>query len=189
MKKNYKFWLINLIILVSIETVTIVLFETFYCLDKNNNSVCDKDETIVDESDITTPLNGYTVFVSKVIDGDTIELKDGVRIRLTGINAPDKGDLYYQEATDKLKTLVEGKTVILESDVEDKDSHCRPLRYVFVDDLFINLQLVKEGYATTYPLKPNIKYETPLANAEMEAKTSKIEIWEHGENLCNDVAT
>lgn len=187
MKKNYKFWVISLIILVCIETITVILFDTFYCLDKNNDSICDKVEAIAEKFDTNTSLTKSTALVSKVIDGDTIELQNGIRIRLIGIDAPEEGEQYYLEAADRLKELVEGKTVVLENDVVGKDSHCRLLRYVFVDDLFVNLQLVKEGYAITYFVKPNIKYENALANAENEAEIAKLKIWEYRENLCNDV--
>lgn len=188
MKTNYKFLIINLIILICIGTIAIVSVRTFYCLDLNNDSICDKVEAIAEKFDTNTSLTKSTVLVSKVIDGDTIELQNGIRVRLSSIDAPEKGEQYYKEATDRLKELVEGKTIILESDTRDKDEHCRPLRYVFVDDLFVNLQLIKEGYAITYIVKPNIKYETALVNAESEAETLKLNIWEYivDENFCDN---
>ncbi len=132
--------------------------------------------------------NYQNAIVSKIIDGDTIEVETGERIRLIGINTPERGQPYYQEATNRLKELVEGKNIVLESDVQDKDQYGRLLRYVFVDDLFVNLQLVKEGYATVYIVQPNTKYETSVRNAENEAKILKLNIWKQptGENICDN---
>lgn len=171
-----------------------ILVGTSCCLDKNDNSICDKDETI---SEPTSPqqgtqqekiLNKSTALVSKVIDGDSIELQNNIEVRLLGINMPERGQSYYQEAITRLKELVEDKNIVLESDVQDKDQYGRLLRFIFVDDLFINLQLVKEGYGTVYVLQPNTKYETSLRNAENEAKKLKLNMWKQptGENVCDN---
>ncbi|HLD57037.1 MAG TPA: thermonuclease family protein [archaeon] len=133
-------------------------------------------------------VNQLTVFVSKVIDGDTIELEDKVRVRLLGINTPEREQPYYQEATNRLKELVEGKNVVLESDVVDKDKYNRLLRHIYVGDVFVNLQLVKEGYATVYIVQPNTQHEAAMRDAENEAKTQRLNLWEQpaGENVCDN---
>lgn len=135
-----------------------------------------------------TTVNKTIVLISKVIDGDTVELQNNIKVRLLGINTPERGQPHYQEATNRLKELVEGKNVILEGDIEDKDQYGRLLRYIFVDNIFVNMQLVKEGYATVYIFQPNIRYETSLRNAENEAETSKLNIWKQptGENICDN---
>lgn len=164
------------------------------CLDKNTNNICDENEGPQPDPTKTDkePLNSSIpetdqVFVSKVIDGDTIELKDGSRVRLLGINTPEKGELYYQEARNKLKELVEGKKVILESDKEDTDRYGRLLRYVFVDDSFVNVELVQEGYAIVYIIKPNTKYEKELREAWEMCLADKIGICKPPKNsLCDD---
>ena len=171
-----------------------ILVGTFCCLDQNNNFICDKDETISEPTLLQQGIqqeikpNNSTALVSKVIDGDSIELQNNIEVRLLGINTPERGQPYYQEATNRLKELVEGKNVIFENDVQDKDQYDRLLRYVFSDNLFVNLQLVKEGYATVYIFQPNTKYETSLRNAENEAKTLKLNIWKQpeGENICDN---
>lgn len=118
-----------------------------------------------------------TAIVSEIIDGDSIKLQSGEKVRLLGINTPEKGQPYHQEATNRLKELVGGKTVVLESDVEDKDRYGRLLRYVYIDDIFVNLALVREGYANVYIIPPNDKYETELKQAEDDAKSTKLGIW------------
>jgi len=80
--------------------------------------------------------------VARVIGGDTIELKGGKRVRLLGIDATEKGQYYHDEAANRLKQLVEGKKVVLEKDVTDRDRYGRLLRYVYVDGIFVNLEMV-----------------------------------------------
>ncbi len=160
MKDNYKFWMLLLVIL---GTSFILNTATS---SQNNKSVA---------------------LVSKVIDGDTVELQNNIEVRLLGINAPERGQPYYQEATTRLRELVEGKKVIFENDIQDKDRYGRLLRYLFINDSFVNLQLVEEGYATVYIISPNKKYETDLRNTENETKTLKVNIWKQpmGENVCD----
>ena len=54
--------------------------------------------------------------VTRVIDGDTVELSNGERVRLIGIDTPEIDEYYYEEATEELRSLIEGKTVRMESD-------------------------------------------------------------------------
>jgi len=117
---------------------------------------------------------GETAFISRVIDGDSIELKDGTEVRLLGINAPEMGQLCYQEAINRLKELIESKNVILKKDVEDKDQYERLLRFVFLENENINIKMVKEGYAKVYIIPPNTKYESELREAWEECKKQEI---------------
>jgi micrococcal nuclease len=127
--------------------------------------------------------------ISKVIDGDTVKLATGETIRLLGINAPEKGQPYYEEATSRLKELIEGKIVILERDAEDKDQYGRLLRYIFLNNENINVKMIKEGYANVYIIPPNTKYETELREAEDEAINANRGMWPTPENLpkCIDI--
>jgi micrococcal nuclease len=117
------------------------------------------------------------VTVARVIDGDTIELANGKKVRLLGIDAPEHGQHYYEEAKRELSDLVEGKEVILESDVTNADKSGRLLRYVFLDDLFVNLELVKLGFANVYVVYPNVKYSSQLLEAEEAAREKGLGIW------------
>src|SRR3989304_8615709 len=80
-----------------------------------------------------------TATVTRVIDGDTFEISTGDEVRMLNINTPERGQYYYQEAKNALKILIENKTVELERDAEGTDRYGRLLRYVFVDDKFVNL--------------------------------------------------
>lgn len=119
--------------------------------------------------------------VKNVIDGDTIELEDGRKIRYIGINAPESGQNFYEESKKRNKELVEGKKVKLEFDVEKFDKYGRTLAYVFVGDIFVNLQLVKEGLAVVETIPPNIKYVDDLLNAQKYAQENGLGIWKKSE--------
>ena len=119
-----------------------------------------------------------TATVSRVIDGDTIELANGDRVRLLGIDAPEKGSYYYEEVRDRLRQLIGGKTVELERDKSDKDQFGRLLRYVFVGGEFVNLKLVEEGCAYAYVVAPDEKYKAELVKAEQRARRQGLLIWE-----------
>jgi micrococcal nuclease len=118
-----------------------------------------------------------TATVMRVIDGDTIELANGDRVRLLGIDAPERGEQFYKAATDRLKELVEGKAVGLEKDTSHKDEFDRLLRYVFVDDTFVNLQMIEDGYAYAYVVSPDERYLDEFVAAENMARSNAVNIW------------
>jgi len=115
--------------------------------------------------------------VKKVIDGDTAELDNGLIIRYIGINAPEQNQNLYNESKQRNKELVEGKKVKLEFDNLLYDQYGRLLCYVFVDDIFVNYQLIKEGFAILDKIYPNTKYIDKLTEAENFAKENKLGIW------------
>jgi len=119
-----------------------------------------------------------TAKVIKVIDGDTIVVAGGYKVRYIGINAPEKGEAYYLEAYQANQRLVVGKKVRLEKDISDRDKHGRLLRYVYVDNIFVNAELVRQGYARARSYPPDIKYQSYLEAAEKEAQQERKGIWE-----------
>lgn len=112
--------------------------------------------------------------VSFIIDGDTFKTENSEKIRLIGIDAPEKGEKCYEESRKKLKELIDGKIVRVEKDKKDKDDYGRLLRYVFINETFVNLVLVKEGYAYVFMDGENIKYLKELIEAEKFAKENKV---------------
>ncbi len=130
----------------------------------------------------TTPIS-KTVLVMRVIDGDTIEIEGGRKVRYIGIDTPetvhpDKGvECYGIEASNKNKELVQGKKIRLEKDVSETDKYGRLLRYVWTGDTFVNDYLVKQGYAhsSTYP--PDIKFQEQLRQSQREAMTNNRGLW------------
>lgn len=91
------------------------------------------------------------VLIDRVIDGDTIEAKDkNESVRLLGINTPERGEAYYNEAKEFLESRVLNKTVRLEFGKERNDLYGRTLAYVFLDEENVNLEIVRNGFANYY---------------------------------------
>lgn len=132
----------------------------------------------------TISLASGSAQVIRVIDGDTIEIEGGVKVRYIGINTPESVDprrevqCFGKESSEENKRLVGGKTVRLEKDVSETDKYGRLLRYVYVGDKFINDVLVREGfaYASTYP--PDVRYATQFTASQKAAKDSALGLWE-----------
>ena len=144
---------------------------------QENKSIPEKLDEIREE------VGGETSLVSDVIDGDTIEIMGGQRIRYIGIDAPETADpakpaeCFGKEATDKNRELIEGKRVKLEGDVSNSDEYGRLLRYVRVSGTFVNDYLIRQGYARAYDYPPDSKYSVQFAEAEKEAKENNRGLW------------
>jgi micrococcal nuclease len=127
------------------------------------------------------------ITVTRVIDGDTIEVDIGgtiYRVRYIGMDTPELDDerpefcALAQEATRLNRQLVEGETVRLEQDISETDKYGRLLRYVYVGDTFVNAELVRQGLAWAEAYEPDTKYQDILEEAEAEARQDKIGIWQ-----------
>ncbi len=127
--------------------------------------------------------------VVRVIDGDTIVASfDGSeeRIRLIGINTPETVDprrpaeCYGAEASVRTKTLLpEGTAIRVERDAELRDRYERLLAYVrrTSDDLFVNLSLIQDGFARSYPYPPNTAHQRDFSAAERAARSASAGLW------------
>lgn len=125
--------------------------------------------------------------VTRVIDGDTIELNNFQKVRFSGINTPETGECYYQEAKARLGELLLGKEVMLEKDKTNIDKYDRELRYVYVNGLMANSIMVEEGYARVFDkYKDDTKKYEELKKIEETAKSKKLGVWgcEEKENNC-----
>ena len=122
----------------------------------------------------------YTV--TEVIDGDTFRIDPKTRVRVMGINSPEKGECYYLEAKEALKNLIEGKVVKLEKDITDKDRYGRLLRYATLlveegDNVLVNDYMVRNGFAFNYPIPPDKHYRDLFNTAEEIAKRENLGMW------------
>jgi len=125
--------------------------------------------------------------VKRVIDGDTIELIDGRKLRYIGIDTPETVDprtsveCFGREASAYNRSLVEGKEVELEKDVSETDRYGRLLRYVYLlqegKQVMVNKLLVSAGYAISSSYPPDIKYQEELDSLEVEAQTQNKGLW------------
>ncbi len=124
--------------------------------------------------------------VKWIYDGDTLLLKDGRKIRLIGINAPEvahhgrKGQRYGREATEKLRELLKNANnkVRLEHDKQMRDRYKRELAYVFLPDgTDISEWMLQQGWATLMVFPPNTRYINHYRKAERSAQLKKRHIW------------
>ncbi|MBV6509372.1 MAG: hypothetical protein JJLCMIEE_02441 [Acidimicrobiales bacterium] len=118
--------------------------------------------------------------VGEIIDGDTFDLTTGERIRLIGIDTPERDAPLGTEATAYVRTVIpEGTPVDLVYDVERHDDYGRTLAYVYraEDRLFVNLDIVEAGWATAFPYEPNTSHADEFATAEATAITSGVGMW------------
>ncbi len=138
-------------------------------------------------------LTGYHVLakptgelanVIKIVDGDTFEIENGQTVRTLGINTPEKNEFYYKQATDKLNELIGGKQVRLEKGPDDVDKYGRILRYVFVDKEFVNLEMLRGGYAVVHIVNPDEDHFLDFKKGEKEARDNKLGIWKISSNGC-----
>lgn len=145
-----------------------------------------------------------TFLVKRVIDGDTFELENKERVRMLGIDTPEKFQSNKLDrdversgqdkktiqrlgalASDYTKSLIDGKQVVLipEPNYEDKDKYGRLLRYVYLEDgTFINKKIVEEGYANAYRQYPVSKLNE-LIQAEKDARENHRGMWGEVEGL------
>lgn len=130
-----------------------------------------------------TKQQEQTYKVTKVIDGDTIQIEGAKTVRYIGIDTPETVDprksvqCYGKEASSKNKELVEGKQVRLEKDVSETDKYGRLLRYVYIGDTFVNDYLVRQGYAHASSYPPDIKYQEQFRQAQEEARSGNRGLW------------
>jgi len=119
------------------------------------------------------------VTVTNIVDGDTVDLGSGVRVRLKGINTPEKGKPYFEQAKDFLQNQVLNKTIELESFEIDK--YGRTLGYIFFNNQNINEKILEEGLANLYYYGKDEHYND-LAAAEEFARKNQRGIWKKSPN-------
>ncbi len=130
-------------------------------------------------------------YVKKVIDGDTFVIENNERVRLIGIDTPETVDQrvdvawFGKEASGKLKALINGKKICLRRDRDrtiNRGKYNRLLRYAWVDDTFINKELILQGYAFAYTRYP-FQYLKAFRRYEREAREKGTGLWDERRHL------
>lgn len=128
-----------------------------------------------------TPTSAtQTAQVVGIVDGDTIDVEIGeqiFRVRYIGMNTPEVGQPCADEATAKNSELLSGKMVTLVKDVSETDQYGRLLRYVYVGDIFVNAELVRQGYANAATYPPDVAHADLFVQLEAEARTAGRGCW------------
>jgi micrococcal nuclease len=115
--------------------------------------------------------------IQEIIDGDTFVLSGGEQIRLIGVDTPEEGQPFFQEAVDFGESTLSGAEVALELDREPRDRYGRILAYVFVDSLLYNKALIDSGLASVYLFGNNTKFADGLIAAQKKARLARRGIW------------
>lgn len=181
-KKNY---------IVSLLTILTFAVINFSCSSEDIVSILSKE--------------GERAVVKRVIDGDTFELDDGRRVRLLGIDTPEKFDnekLRREVSSEKdrftimklgqissnyVKELCEGKEVIMlpERNYETEDRYGRLLRYIyFPDGTHINAKIIEDGFGEVYERYPVSKTDE-FRKLQKQAMEEKRGLWGDIEGLKN----
>jgi len=136
-------------------------------------------------------------YVERVVDGDTLKLSGGERVRLIGVDTPE---VHYSEkllrdakrqgkdiktiqglgrkASAFTKDLCGGKKVRLEFDVEKRDKYGRLLAYVYLEDgTFVNARIMEEGYGQVMTIPPNVKYADRFIELQRQARDGRKGLW------------
>lgn len=169
-----------------------------YCLSEN------KPATIYysGEGKFSIPFGrtyDYTnIYVKRVVDGDTLQLETGEKVRLIGIDTPEmhESDKLYRDsqrtgqdthtiqkmgrrAYEFTKKLVEGRRVNLEFDLEKYDKYDRLLAYVYLKEegTFVNAKIIQEGYGSLMSIPPNVKYTDLFLRLYQEARQNQRGLW------------
>ena len=143
------------------------------------------------------PSAGKTAFVARAVDGDTLKLSDGRRVRLIGVDTPE---LHYsdkllrdaartgrdvktiqamgKEAANFTKQLCEGKTVRIETDVRKFDKYGRLLAYIYLEDgTFVNAKIIEEGYGQVMTIPPDVKFADYFLKLQRQARENRRGLW------------
>lgn len=144
-----------------------------------------------------------TDIITDATDGDTLILQSGIRLRLLGINSPERGQPYFEEAKNFTLSQTKGKKVRLEYELGyQNDKFGRILAYVWINNndrshanqtpgvgvapaeqapgvLLLNELLVREGLAQTsfYKDRRKLKYQDQFLQAESAAKSQHLNLW------------
>lgn len=129
--------------------------------------------------------------VTRVVDGDTVELDTGEKVRYLLIDTPESTngatDCYGHEASDYNSMLVLDREVKLTYDQECRDHFGRLLAYVEVDGIVVNLRLVQQGYACVLFIPPNGQdRKDEYDDAQFEAKSLGRGMWSACEEVTCD---
>ena len=151
---------------------------------------------LIDQSEVTSTLPAITApstddlyLVTKVIDGDTLEVERNnikEKVRLIGINTPEtvdprrKVECFGREASDYAKKTLSGQSIhlVFDSSQDQRDKYGRLLAYIYLsDNSLFNLQMISAGYAYEYTYKIPYLHQAEFKSAQATAKTNKLGLW------------
>jgi len=118
--------------------------------------------------------------VSQILDGDTMELQGGDRLRLLALDTPEEGEAFYNEATELVARLSMGLTARIEYAHRRRDKYGRLLGYLYIDTLFVNKTIIDSGLGYVYLFRDNdLKSDQVrlMIEAQRSAIKRKVGLW------------
>lgn len=168
-------------IVLGVATILIVAYlnDDLVTIGKGENDEL-VDPSVQNKSQVDLPMEGTTedARVKFIVDGDTLVLEDGRKVRLLGIDTPEVGEVYYDEATDRLRELVDGRDVILKRDISNTDKYGRILRHIYLEDVWINAQMIEEGYAKMVTYPPDVFHIDAFRQLQRDAIANSRGLWD-----------
>jgi micrococcal nuclease len=124
--------------------------------------------------------------VARIVDGDTFYCADQTKVRLIGVDSPERGQgkVARQASAALARHLSRGRKVVLERDVTQLDRYGRTLAWVWAGDTLVNEAMVRDGWAVRYTVPPNVKYVERLGMAERSARAARLGLWADGNLTC-----
>lgn len=127
-----------------------------------------------------------TVRVQRIVDGDTIKLDNGERVRYIGVDTPElarggrSAEPFAREAVECNRALLGNGPVKLEFDAERHDRYGRTLAYVYAGPdhgVMVNRELVRRGCAETMSIAPNTRHAHEFRALEQDARAARRGLW------------
>jgi micrococcal nuclease len=118
--------------------------------------------------------------VIRIIDGDTVELTGGERLRLLGIDCPEKNEPYYDSAKIMVENFLAGEIVEVAFSERRRDRYGRLLGYIYLDSQLINSAIIRQGLGYVYLFDDNLGDKQNielLLTAQDEAIHNRRGIW------------
>ena len=129
---------------------------------------------------------GVDLAIERVVDGDTVLVSGRRYVRLIGVDAPETVDprrpvgCFGKESSGFLKSLLpEGTAVRLVGDVEQEDQYGRTLAYIYrlSDGLFVNAELIRQGFAEVLTISPNVTHADEFVDLARQARSTSKGLW------------
>lgn len=154
----------------SLIFVFLTLITLFACNEESEDFLSTLEETVV----------------TRVVDGDTIVIESGEKVRMILINSPEsvhrdkeKNTPFGKKASEYTEEKLLDQTIYMEKDVSDTDRYGRLLRYIYLEDgTFYNEMMVKDGYAQLSTFPPDVKHQEIIQAAEKHARENNLGLWE-----------
>lgn len=138
---------------------------------------CDQNKPQGKKPEATATANARAV-VAEVYDGDTFVMSDGRKVRIAGIDTPEAGERFHDEAKAYLSGLIIGKEITLLPIPAGKDRYGRTLAEVFIDTVNIGIVMIRRGYAQLYLFGDDSYLKDNYLPYLKEAINQKVGIWE-----------